>query len=132
MRCRAALYPRENFLDTVDGNPDLYGPVWITTTVVLILFLAGTLQRYFAGGTLDGGKYDFTLLTGAAGLMYGYTAIVPVALWGILRWFGSEAGSVLECLCLYGYANLVWVPVAVASISTIDSTAFSSGLEDLN
>jgi hypothetical protein len=89
--------------------------------VVLILFLAGTLQSYFAGGRIGGGKYDFKLLTAAAGLMYGYTSIVPVALWGALRWFGSEAGSVLECLCLYGYANLVWIPVAIASISTLDS-----------
>lgn len=65
--------------------------------------------------------YDFTLLSGAAGLMYGYTFIVPAVLWGVLKWYGSESASVLECLCLYGYANLVWVPVAVASASPITS-----------
>ncbi|RYO75487.1 hypothetical protein DL766_002574 [Monosporascus sp. MC13-8B] len=37
-RCWAALYPRANFLDVLEGNPDLYGPFWIATTVVLILF----------------------------------------------------------------------------------------------
>ncbi|KFY63348.1 hypothetical protein V496_04016 [Pseudogymnoascus sp. VKM F-4515 (FW-2607)] len=32
-RSGAALYPRANFLDVLDGNPDLYGPFWIATTV---------------------------------------------------------------------------------------------------
>jgi len=63
--------------------------------------------------------YDFGLLSGAAGLMYGYTAIVPVALWGVLKWYGSESANLLECLCLYGYSNLIWVPVAIASASPI-------------
>lgn len=63
--------------------------------------------------------YDFGLLSGAAGLMYGYTAFVPVALWGVLKWYGSESANLLECLCLYGYSNLIWVPVAIASASPI-------------
>lgn len=53
--------------------------------------------------------------------MYGYTAFVPVALWGVLKWYGSESANLLECLALYGYANLIWVPVAIASASPITS-----------
>ena len=26
-RCWAAIFPRSNFLDVLDGNPDLYGPL---------------------------------------------------------------------------------------------------------
>lgn len=78
-RCWAAIYPRTNFLDVLDGNPDLYGPFWIATTVVMILFLTGTISRYIA---LSGGgqrvQYDFTLLSGAAGLIYGYTGMSMV------------------------------------------------------
>ncbi|TGZ83073.1 Yip1-domain-containing protein [Ascodesmis nigricans] len=124
-RCRSALIPRTNFLDIIDGNPDLYGPIWITTSVVLMLFLASTLAQYFArfGEEGDGGgkryTYDFTLLSGAAGMMYGYTFIVPAALWVVLRWWGVESANLLELACLYGYANLVWLPVAVASVSPI-------------
>ncbi|KAK7228735.1 hypothetical protein V2G26_000905 [Clonostachys chloroleuca] len=47
-RCWAALWPRANFLDVLEGNPDLYGPVWIATTVVLILFLGGTVSQYLS------------------------------------------------------------------------------------
>ncbi|KAL0637294.1 hypothetical protein Q9L58_003778 [Maublancomyces gigas] len=118
-RCWAALFPRANFLDVLEGNPDLYGPFWITTTVVLILFLSSTIAQYFARVADVPYIYNFSLLSGAAGLMYGYTMFVPVALWGVLRWYGSESANLLECLALYGYSNLIWVPVAIASASPI-------------
>lgn len=64
-RCWAALYPRANFLDVLEGNPDLYGPFWIATTVVFILFLGGTISKSLAEwGTADRFVYDFKLLSG--------------------------------------------------------------------
>ena len=103
----------------LDGNPDLYGPFWIATTVVFILFLAGYISQYLGEHGHGESPYDFRLLSGAAGLIYGYTFVIPVALWGVLRWFGSEGASVLECWALYGYANLIWIPVALISWSPI-------------
>jgi protein YIPF1/2 len=61
------LYPRANFLDVLEGNPDLYGPFWIATTVVLILFLCGTVSQYLAspgGSGEEAFVYDFSLLSG--------------------------------------------------------------------
>ncbi|RPB28954.1 YIPF1 protein [Terfezia boudieri ATCC MYA-4762] len=118
-RCWATLFLKTNFLDLLDGNPDLYGPIWITTTVVLTLFLSSTIQGYFASTNDKPYRYNFDLLSGAAGLMYGYTGIIPLALWGGLKWYGSEGANLLECLCLYGYANLIWIPIAIASASPI-------------
>lgn len=63
-RCWAALYPRANFLDVLEGNPDLYGPFWIATTVVLILFLGGTISDYLARSGRGTFAYDFELLSG--------------------------------------------------------------------
>jgi hypothetical protein len=63
-RCWAALYPRANFLDVLEGNPDLYGPFWIATTVVFILFLGGTISKYLAMEKGLHFAYDFTLLSG--------------------------------------------------------------------
>lgn len=119
-RCKSALYPRSPFLDILDGNPDLYGPFWIATTVVFILFLTGTISKYLTRDHDVQFEYDFRLLSGAAGLVYGYTGFIPIALWGLLRWFGaSESASLVECWALYGYANVVWVPVALISWSQI-------------
>ncbi|KAI0165669.1 Yip1-domain-containing protein [Xylariaceae sp. FL1272] len=118
-RCWAALWPRANFLDVLEGNPDLYGPFWIATTVILILFLGGTISQYLAktgGGPF---AYDFELLSGAAGLIYGYTLVIPILLFGALKYFGSESANLLECWALYGYGNLIWIPVALISWSPI-------------
>ncbi|ROT38689.1 Yip1 domain-containing protein [Sodiomyces alkalinus F11] len=118
-RCWAALYPRANFLDVLEGNSDLYGPFWIATTVVLILFLGGTISQYLAQTGDHPFAYDFKLLSGAAGLIYGYTLFIPIVLYLALRYFGSESANLLECWALYGYANLIWVPVALISWSPI-------------
>jgi hypothetical protein len=80
-RCWAALYPRANFLDVLEGNPDLYGPFWIATTVVFILFLTGTISWKLANTGQAHYSYDFSLLSGM--LDYGrirqkYTDIVQV------------------------------------------------------
>ena len=56
---------------------------------------------------------------GAAGLIYGYTLFIPMALYLALRYFGSESANLLECWALYGYSNLIWVPVALISWSQI-------------
>lgn len=63
-RCWAALFPRANFLDVLEGNPDLYGPFWIATTVVLILFLGGTISQWLVTNAGTPFAYDFRLLSG--------------------------------------------------------------------
>ncbi|CRG90276.1 Protein YIP5 [Talaromyces islandicus] len=118
-RCVAAIYPRSNFLDILDGNPDLYGPFWIATTVVIILFLTGTISQYLSREHDKHFEYDFRLLSGAAGLIYGYTGVIPIALWAALRWFGSSTADLIECWALYGYANLMWIAVALVSWSPL-------------
>jgi hypothetical protein len=52
-------------------------------------------------------------------LIYGYTFIIPIILFLALKYFGSESANLLECCALYGYSNLVWIPVALVSWSGI-------------
>ena len=118
-RCRSALYPKSPFLDLLDNNPDLYGPFWIATTVIFILFLTGTISQYLAHEDKTYFAYDFRLLSGAAGLIYGYTGVVPAVLWAALRWYGSEGLGLVESWALYGYANIIWIPVAMISWSPL-------------
>lgn len=42
-----------------------------------------------------------------------------MALFLALRYFGSESANLLECWALYGYSNLIWIPVALISWSPI-------------
>ena len=82
-RCWAALYPRANFLDVLEGNPDLYGPVWIATTVVLILFLGGTISQYLSELDKAAFAYDFKLLSGMSQGSKGFCG--KYRLWGSLN-----------------------------------------------
>jgi len=119
-RCWGSLFPRTNFLDMIDGNPDLYGPIWVCTTVIFVLFMSSTLAAWLAWhGSDTPFNYNFQTLLSAAALMYGYTFLIPILLWGVMKWYGCEPG-LLECLCLYGYGMLVWVPVSILSISPIE------------
>jgi protein YIPF1/2 len=124
-RCRTALIPflpaTPPFLDTLDGNPDLYGPFWVATTVVVILFLTGTISQKLASEGKAHFEYDFKLLSGAAGLIYGYTLFVPLGLWAALRWFGAQGLELVECWALYGYGNLFWIIVALLSWSPLNA-----------
>jgi len=88
------------------------GPFWISSTTIIILYFSSTLAGYLAALHNDTKYYyDFTLLTAAAGLMYGYAGVIPTILWGAMKWYGCEP-SLLEILCLYGYGGMiVWIPV---------------------
>lgn len=61
---------------------------------------------------------------GAAGLIYGYTLVIPILLFLALKYFGSESANLLECWALYGYSNLIWIPVALISWSNISILNF--------
>ena len=81
--------------------------------------MTGTISQYLATTGKAAFAYDFKLLSGAAGLIYGYTLFIPLGLWGVLKWFGSESANLLECWALYGYGNLIWIPVALVSWSPL-------------
>ncbi|ORY73896.1 Yip1 domain family [Protomyces lactucae-debilis] len=119
-RLLAAIFPRANFFDTIEGNPDLYAPVWLATTVITVLYFSSTVAGYLAAHVSHQPyAYSFSTLTSAATLIYGYTFITPVLSWLILLWYKCEP-SLLEVLCLYGYANAAWVPVSLVSISPLE------------
>lgn len=152
-RCLLALNPfdQTRFVDTDDaesmgasghgvgsafatvagnGTPDLYGPFWICTTVVFVLFFSSTLKGLLSS-SLQGVRYEyqFDLLTGAAVLMYGYTFLIPVGFWLVIRYLNIAPDiSALQIVCLYGYSNLIWIPV---SLLTVTPLFFSSTVSNI-
>jgi hypothetical protein len=45
--------------------------------------------------------------------------VIPIVLFLALKYFGSESANLLECWALYGYSNLIWIPVALISWSQL-------------
>ncbi|CAL1548054.1 unnamed protein product [Lymnaea stagnalis] len=108
--------PGQNYLvKDIRPNPDLYGPFWICTTLVFTTAIAGNLANYFsAAGKFYKWQYDFHKVTFAATAIFSYWWLIPLILFGILWWRGSQAKfSFLEMLCIYGYSLAIYIPISV-------------------
>ncbi|KAM9214365.1 protein YIPF2 [Leptosomus discolor] len=111
--------PGKNFVrHRLRNNPDLYGPFWICATLAFALAVSGNLAHLPEKRAAPGYRYSpqFHHVTVAATLIYSYAGLVPLALWGFLRWRqspGAGAYSLLETLCAYGYSLSAYVPTAV-------------------
>ncbi|KAF9107257.1 hypothetical protein BGX27_008809 [Mortierella sp. AM989] len=119
-RCFASVLPKDNFLEVMGGNPDLYGPIWIATTVIFVLFVTSSIvDSINAYINKTPYSYDIFQLTFAFGTIYTYAFLVPLMIWGATKYFGCQP-DLLEMLALYGYALTIWVPVAILSVIPIE------------
>lgn len=123
--------PRQVFLfhtdDNVDPAPaDLYGPFWITSSVIFFLFFASSVTGLVISSFVDHTSYEyrFDLLTGAASMLYSYTFVWPPILWAVTRYQGllteQPNATFISFISLYGYSNIVWIPVAILAVMPLD------------
>ncbi|KAF9949811.1 hypothetical protein BGZ70_001615 [Mortierella alpina] len=115
-RCFASVIPKGNFLDIMGGSPDLYGPFWISTTVIFALFVISSIVDSI-NAYLNQTAYvaDIRQLTFAFGTIYSYAFLVPAMIWGATKYFGCQP-DLLEMLALYGYGLTIWIPVSAVCI----------------
>ena len=59
-------------------------------------------------------KYDFSLMTQAASVVFGYVVFGPVLLWFALK-YSAVPQPLLKLMCLYGYSLTIFVPSAVSA-----------------
>lgn len=105
-----------------DDPTELYGFIWITATLIFLMFVSSTgsniLAHWLHSGKDDARyEYLFDLLTISMSLFYGYTVVVPVALYVITTWVMKfpERLSLTRLLSIYSYANVLWIPITVAN-----------------
>lgn len=105
-----------------DEIGDMYGPIWVTASVIFILFFSNTCSGLLVSWLIGGDssyKYNFDLLTGAITLLYGYTFVIPTIWYLITVWYLKLGGlfSLSKLISVYGYANAAWIPAAILSIA---------------
>lgn len=140
-------HPGHNFVrHHLRNRPDLYGPFWICATLAFVLAVTGNLtlvlaQRrdpsihyspQFHKGKQSGWAqlldarvqghavtcHIASLVTIAGITIYCYAWLVPLALWGFLRWRQGTRERMglytfLETVCVYGYSLFVFIPTVV-------------------
>eukprot|EP01094_Clydonella_sp_ATCC50884_P012328 TRINITY_DN2234_c0_g1_i3.p1 TRINITY_DN2234_c0_g1~~TRINITY_DN2234_c0_g1_i3.p1 ORF type:complete len:402 (+),score=113.64 TRINITY_DN2234_c0_g1_i3:112-1206(+) len=110
------IYP--SFLDTTGDRPDLYGPFWISTTLIFVLGAMGnfaTYASYVMKDREDEWEYDFSKVTFGALLIYCYLAIVPILFWTGFKYLDAPIGM-LDSYCLFGYSLFAYVPASLAMV----------------
>lgn len=117
-RIIASMVPSltQNYLITkIRPNPDLYGPFWISTTLIFTIAIAGNIISFFHNfGTAYNWQTDFHKVTSSAAAIFAYCWLVPLILYVIIRWRKNRADyEFVEILCVYGYSLSIYIPVAM-------------------
>lgn len=112
------LLSRGEFIGTTSHNPDLYGPFWICTTLIFVASALGNYATYLSGH--DSWHFDISKVNWAAGVFYGYTCLLPVALYFFLKYIGVSLG-IVQLWCLYGYSLFVFIPASVLSLIPVEA-----------
>ncbi|CAI9759732.1 unnamed protein product [Fraxinus pennsylvanica] len=111
-RLISSLYPISgDFFSKIDANPDLYGLVWISTTLVFVIASLGNCASYLMHRKSDHSTswtFDVSYMNVAACSIYGYSLIVPLAYYFLLQYLGSNA-SLIRFWCLWGYSLFIFI-----------------------
>ena len=79
----------QTYLKTHLGvNPDLYGPFWVTVTLIFTIGIAGNLARFFQHDHSSEARYhyNFHMIAPVSTAIFLYVCVMPAAIWGVLKW----------------------------------------------
>lgn len=111
-RLMSSLYPiNGDFFNKIDSNPDLYGLVWISTTLIFVIASLGNCSTYLMDKRTDSStswNFDVNFVNVAACTIYGYAIIVPLAFYFLLQYLGSKP-SLISFWCMWGYSLFIFV-----------------------
>lgn len=119
-RIKSSLLPRPKgaFFELVTANPDLYGPFWISTTLVFAMAMTGNLASFVAfvpDAAHPKWTYNFNQLTLAGSVVYSYVTLLPLLVWLLLRYYEASK-KLVDVLCIYGYALSIFIPISILCV----------------
>jgi len=106
------------FFQTIESNPDIYGPFWIASTLVFMMAATGNVASYFnslKNDTQEQWNFNINKLSFAAAAIYGYLLIIPLVLWGVSKYNKIGLG-IMDIVCIYGYSLFIYVPISFLSV----------------
>ncbi|KAL7535195.1 hypothetical protein ACHAXR_010134 [Thalassiosira sp. AJA248-18] len=107
-------------------GPDLYGPIWITLTLVFFVAVTSNMSLYIhhhhqtknksivdEGGIAAEQEWDYDInqLLHATWILYSFSMGLPTMLYFVLRLVGVNNLGLAELICLYGYSLAPYLPV---------------------
>lgn len=130
-RIKSSLYPHHgDFFTKIDGNPDLYGLIWISTTLVFVVAAFGNCATYLmdkSSNSKTTWNFDVGYLSMAACAIYGYTLVVPTAFFFLLQYLGSSP-SLVRFWCMWGYSLFIFICCSVSILLFVSYYSWLSRL----
>lgn len=112
MYCRRS----ETFMSDIAGKPDLYGPFWITTTLVFTVAFCSHMSAWLSSWMYGGNwENDFQSLMNAASLIYGFACAAPLLAYFGLRQVDVTLG-IVTLACLYGYSLAIFIVASLVCL----------------
>ncbi len=100
------------FYKSIELTPDLWGPIWIYTTLIFIIAACGSLSKYLSNDVINVSFFQ-EFIPIAAAFVYGLGFILPLVLFILMKIFGT-ASSYATIVCIYGYSMGIYLPVIIA------------------
>eukprot|EP00164_Ancoracysta_twista_P000357 GFYU01000489.1.p1 GENE.GFYU01000489.1~~GFYU01000489.1.p1 ORF type:complete len:352 (+),score=62.93 GFYU01000489.1:110-1165(+) len=109
-RIRRSLMPwKSTFFEAGSGeNPDLYGPFWVTTTLIFLVGVCTNIALKIDDANAD---YELERVTVATPVLYAYAFLVPLLVWLLFKYFDVPC-SFSQLVCIYGYCLFPFIPAA--------------------
>lgn len=110
--CNAVNRFREQVLGREGSSPDLYGPWWITTTLVFLVAVTSNLSMYLHADSSEDFEYDVNHIARSMSVLYSFVFILPVLLYFAFQCAGVSIPC-LDMVCLYGYSLVPFLPATI-------------------
>jgi len=118
------FYKPEHFRNNVLGvqknddfkGPDLYGPFWITMTLIFLIGVTSNVHDYMHKSDVEEFDYDINHLLHAASVLCTYAFGLPVLFWVTTQCMTIQALLLVEWVCLYGYSLVPFLPAVILCI----------------
>ena len=109
----AGLNPTKNtFSELIDNKIDLYGPFWISTTLIFSMIV---MPRLLSVLLFQPVQFDVAKVGFGFTLIYGGLAAFTFIFYGLCKFMGVPC-SVFKTAATYGYSYVVFLAVSLASL----------------
>jgi len=125
------FYKPEHFRNNVLGQkmngmkgPDLYGPFWITMTLVFFIGVTSNMHAYLKRDDIESFDYDINHLMHAGSILFGFTFVIPTVFWVTTQFMNMRGIQLVEWVCMYGYSLTPFVPAVILCVIPFEIVSF--------
>ena len=105
------------FGNLIKNNPDLYGPIWIYTSLILLISSTGSLTRTLQGNNNKNFFQEFIPIAGI--VIYSVGFGLPILIAFLMKIFGNSLG-IVHVICTYGYSFSIFLPISIICVIQVD------------